>query len=67
VTVVEIAVAVITTGPAYLTVFLTLRKDVRERVPACEACTERFACGRSERSSGESRAEDPGGVWALAA
>ncbi|GAA3717768.1 hypothetical protein GCM10023082_14160 [Streptomyces tremellae] len=64
---VDIAVAVITTGPAYLTVLLALRNNNRARARRCSECSE--CATRREPGGREQRSRSDGAMktWALAA
>jgi hypothetical protein len=57
VTIVEIAVAVITTGPAYVTVWWAIRKDARGQVPACSSCARCTSCEQRGMSGAQTSSE----------
>jgi hypothetical protein len=67
VSIVEIVVAVITTGPAYVTVWWTLRKDMRDRAAACPRRTERPLCEECGSGSAQIPPELQKTYWTLAA
>jgi hypothetical protein len=62
----EIAVALITTGPAYALTWWTIRKDTRTAAPTCSGP---HACGQRTADSEVSAEDAPGPMrtWALAA
>ncbi|MEU6676421.1 hypothetical protein [Streptomyces sp. NPDC046853] len=62
----EIAVAVITTGPAYIAVWLTARKSQPEAAQP-QVCAHAAACGQCEDKTTADTAPGYRAFWALAA
>ncbi|MEV8315047.1 hypothetical protein AB0Q95_12805 [Streptomyces sp. NPDC059900] len=62
----EIAVAVITTGPAYIAVWLTARRP-RPEAAQPQTCAHAAACGQCEDKSAVDAAPGYRAFWALAA